>query len=149
MFKGIIALLINICLLTGVTYAEETFTISGELTFQYEDDIYVCLFTEEAYKDIREKNPPAPYVVFIKMDAELKKAGKATFEFSNIPKGTYCIIAYQESIKNGKFDFNPWAGTTEEPWGCYKPMSDIASTPQWTPTKFDLDGNLTGVEIQM
>lgn len=150
MFKVILALLINLCLITGAIYAEETFTISGELTFQYEEDIYVCLHTSDTYKEMRMRNPTPPYLVIIKMDAETKKAGKASFEFTNIPKGIYCIIAYQDSIKNEKIDLDSsGAGAPADTWGCYKPLPPQYSNPHWPYIKFELDQNLTGIEIQI
>jgi hypothetical protein len=149
MFKGLIALLITLSLFIGVTYAGEGFTISGDLTFQYEGDIYVCLLTMEAFQVIRERNPSPPYLKIIKVDAALKKAGRVSFEFVKIPKGTYSIIAYQETIKNSKFDFNPFFGTSKEPYGSYRAMPPERSSPDWTVIKFDLDENLTGIEIQM
>jgi len=149
MFKGLIALLVTLCLLMGVSYAGEDFTISGDLTFQYDGDIYVCLLTMEAFQVIRERNPSPPYLKIIKLDADLKKAGRVSFEFEKIPKGTYGIIAYQETVKNGKFDFNPFFGTSKEPYGSYRELPPERSSPDWSVIKFDLNKNLTGIEIQM
>lgn len=102
------------------------------------------------YQEMRTKNPDPPYLVIINIDAETKKAGKASFEFANIPKGTYCIVAYQDEIKNGKIDFDAMGvGSPSDPFGCYKPMPPEISTPHFTPLKFELDKNLTGIEIQM
>jgi uncharacterized protein (DUF2141 family) len=83
------------------------------------------------------------------MDADLREASRTTFEFVNIPKGTYGIIAYQETVKNGKFDFNPWTGTSKEFFGCYRALPIEMSVPNWGAIKFELDKNITGIEIQM
>ena len=141
--------MINLCLIIGVTYAGEDFTISGEVTFQYDDDIYICLYTQEAYQVIRERSPSPPYLKIIKLDADLRKAGRASFEFVKVPKGTYGIIAFQETIKNEKFDVKPWFGVSDEPFGCYKALPPEVSVPNWDSIKFDLDENITGIEIQM
>ena len=149
MFKGLIALLINLCLLMGATYAGENYTISGEVTFQYDADIYIGLYTTEAYKLYHERTPSPPYLQIIKLDPELKKAGRTSFKFLKIPKGTYGIIAFQETIKNEKFDVKPWFGVSDEPFGCYKALPPDVSVPNWDMIKFDLGENITGIEIQM
>ena len=136
-------------LLVSVAYAGENYTISDEITFQYEADIYVCLYTKEAFTNMAKINPSPPYLQIIKMDPELNKAGRTSFKFVNIPKGTYGIVAFQETIKNEKFDIKIWFGTSDEPFGCYRALPLEVSIPHWDKIKFDLNKDITGIVIQM
>ena len=38
------------------------------------------------------------------MNNDLKNAGKISFKFDGIPKGTYCIITFQDVNMNQNFD---------------------------------------------
>ena len=149
MIKKQIGLFLLLCLVWGTAYAQDKFEISGEVTFQYDADIYICLYTAETFKFMHERTPSPPYLQIIKLNPEIKKAGRASFKFVKIPKGTYGIIAFQETIKNEKFDIKPWFGVSEEPFGCYKALAPEMSTPNWGAIKFDLDENITGIEINM
>jgi hypothetical protein len=131
MFKKLVPLFISLGLLFNVAYAEENFTISGQVTFQYDADIYICLYTAKTYKFMHERIPSPPYLQIIKLDPEVRKAGRTSFKFVGVPKGTYGIIAFQETIKNEKFDVKPWFGVSDEPFGCYKALPPEVSVPNW------------------
>ena len=145
----LIRIMAAMTLLVSVAYAGENYTISGEITFQYDADIYVGLHTAETFKNMDKINPSPPYLQIIKMDPELNKAGRTSFKFVNIPKGTYGIVAFQETIKNEKFDIKMWFGRSDEPFGCYRALPLEVSIPHWDKIKFDLNENITGIEIQM
>ena len=128
-------------------YAEEKYTISGEVTFQYDGDIYICLLTMEGFRDFnipRHTLSESPCKV-IHMNTALKKAGKVSFTFNNVPKGTYCVFTYQDVNMNGEVDFENY--NINEPWGSYKEI--ITAIPQWGKVKFDLESNITGIKIEM
>jgi hypothetical protein len=145
----VIGIIAAMTLLVSVGYAGENYTISGEISFQYDADIYIGLYTQETYKDMTKIIPSPPFIQIIEMNPELYKAGKTIFKFVNIPKNTYGIIAFQETNENKKFDVNLWLGTSDEPFGCYKALPPEIAVPNWDVIKFDLGQDITGIEIQM
>ena len=147
MFKKSMLFLGILLMASGFAYAEEKYTISGEVTFQYDGNIYICLLTMEGFQDFhrpRHELSQSPCKV-IQMNTALKKAGKVSFTFDNIPKGTYCVFSYQDVNMNGEVDF---AGQPlNEPWGSYKKTTHWIAV--WGVVKFDLEKDITGITIQM
>ena len=147
MFKKLILFLVTLLVVSAFAYAEEKFTVSGEVSFQYDGDIYICLLTMEEFRDFnkpRHELSQSPCKV-THMNTALKKAGKVSFTFDNIPKGTYCVLTYQDVNMNGKTDFENYA--ISEPWGSYKETAH--SIPVWGMVKFDLESDITGIKIKM
>ena len=148
MFKKAMFFLAFFLLASAFTYAEEKFTISGEVTFQYDGNIYICLLTMEEFRDFyhpRHKLSQSPCKV-IQMNTDLKKAGKVSFTFDNIAKGTYCVFTYQDVNMNGEVDFKNHA--INEPWGSYK-EGPIGWSATWAKVKFDLERDIAGIKIEM
>ncbi len=149
MFKKAMLFLASFLLASAFVYAEEKYTISGEVTIQYDydGDIYICLLTMEELRVLLipgHELSESPCKV-IKMNTDLKKAGKVSFTFDNIPKGTYCVFTYWDVNMNGEvdrkgYDFN-------EPWGSYK--ETVHRIPPWVIVKFDLEKDITGIKIEM
>jgi len=52
MFKKAMLFLASFLLASAFAYAEAKFTVSGEATFQYDGDVYICLLTMEEFRDI-------------------------------------------------------------------------------------------------
>jgi len=147
MFKKLILFLVTLLVVSAFAYAEEKFTISGEVTFQYEGNIYICLLTMEEFRDFYRRwheLSESPCKI-IQMNTDLKKAGKVSFTFDNIPKGTYCVLTYQDINMNGKVDFE--GQPANEPWGSYKETEH--PIPVWGMVKFDLVKDITGITIEM
>jgi uncharacterized protein (DUF2141 family) len=148
MFKKLILFLVTLLVVSAFAYAEEKYTISGEVTFQYDGDIYICLLTMEEFRDFnkpRHELSESPCKI-IHMNTDLKKAGKVSFTFDNLPKGTYCVFTYQDVNMNGKVDYEEVLHITE-PWGSYKETMHII--PVWGMVKFDLEKDITGIQIKM
>ncbi len=148
MFKKLMLLLGILFMVFAFAYAEEKFTVSGEVTFQYDGDIYICLLTMEGFQDFhraRHELSQSPCKV-IHMNADLKKAGKVSFTFDNVPKGTYCVFTYQDVNMNGEMDFEVYE--INEPWGSYK-EAFIEGSPTWRKIKFDLMKDIAGITIEM
>jgi uncharacterized protein (DUF2141 family) len=127
----------------------ENWTISGDVTFQYDGDIYICLFTKEELPEFLLRNhelSPSECKV-IRMNANVKRAGKVSFKFDSVPKGTYCIVTYQDANNNGKVDYENYM--MKEPWGSYKEMDPTQNFLIWKLIKFDLEKDITGIKIQM
>ena len=147
MVKKAMLLLGILFMALGFAYAEEKYTISGEVTFQYDGNIYICLLTMEEFRDFnipRHILSESPCKV-IHMNTDLKKAGKVSFTFDNVPKGTYCVFTYQDVNMNGEVDFENY--NMNEPWGCYK--ETMHSIPSWGTVKFDVEKNIAGITIEM
>ena len=101
----VIRITVVMILLVGVADAGENFTISGEVYFQYDGDIYLCLDTVEKFtKNYSTRDYSSTGCQITKMNADLKKAGRAAFKFTNVPKETYGIMGFQDVIGNGKLD---------------------------------------------
>ena len=149
MLRMQICLFLFLCLLLGNAHGQERFEISGEVTLQYDGDVYICLFTKEGYKSFDKELPSPPYLQIVKMNPDIKKSGKTSFSFGEMPKGTYGIVAFQDTVKNGKFDWSAWTGTTDEPFGCYRALPVEVSVPNWDSIKFELNENMKGIEINM
>ena len=148
MIKKLVFLFIGFGLVFGGASAEETYTISGEVNFKYDADLYICLYTKEGWRDYLTPGYDfsSSQCRHIEMNPDLKKEGKISFRFESVPKGTYVIIAYQDTNGNGKVDFENYA--ISEPRASYKKVDPLASSI-WDSMKFDLDKDITGVEIQM
>ena len=147
MFKKAMLFLAVLLMASAFAYAGEKFTVSGEVNFQYDGDIYIFLLTKEEFRDFnipRHTLSESPGKV-IQMNTDLKKAGNVSFTFDNIPKGTYCIVTYQDINKNGEVDFENYI--INEPWGSYKETG--GSMMSWNMVKFDLKKDITGIKIQM
>ncbi len=145
----LIKIIVALILLASVTYAGENYTISGEVSFQYDGDIYICLFTKDEFlDDYRKHKLSRPQCQRVRMNSDLKKVGKVSFNFDSIPKGTYCILTFQDVNMNQKIDV---VGLTiTDPQGSYKEnVSPLACALVWSDIKFDLERDLTDIKIQM
>ena len=143
-----IGIVITTLVFINIAYGEENFTITGDVVFQYEGDIYICLYNFEKYKEFYKQgyDLSQPECKYIKMNADLIKAKQVPFKFEGIPKGTYVIVGYQDENKNGKVDFEGYH--IKEYWGTYKENVSVTS-PTWDMIKFDLQENISGIRIQM
>ena len=148
MFKKLVPLFIGLGMFFGVVSAEENYSLSGDVTFSEDGDIYICVLTKEGFRDFQtpghELTPQKCKV--IKMNADLKGAGKVSFKFDSVPIGTYCIVALQDVNNNGMADFAQHR--ISEPLGSYKEGDPTLALP-WDDVKFDLKKNITGIKIQM
>ena len=145
----LIKIIVALILLASVTYAGENYTISGEVSFQYDGDIYICLFTKDEFlDDYRKHKLSRPQCQRVRMNSDFKKVGKVSFKFDSIPKGTYCILTFQDVNMNQKIDV---VGLTiTDPQGSYKEnVSPLACALVWSDIKFDLERDLTDIKIQM
>ena len=111
-------------------------------------EIYICLLTMEELRVLLipgHKLSDSPCKI-IHMNTDLKKAGKVSFTFDNIPKGTYCVFTYWDVNMNGQLDRKGYDFL--EPWGSYKEII-TARFPAWAIIKFDLVKDITGITIEM
>jgi len=124
-------------------YGEEKYSVSGVLTFQEGEIVFVSLYTPDRFKDFKNKPlPPEPYTQVIELSPEQKKTGRAAFTFKGIPKGTYGVIAFRENKKNLKRDPSQYF---KEPVSTYKM---IAFSGNWSDIKIELNKDVRGIEIR-
>ena len=132
----------------SIAYGGDNYSISGDVGFRHDGDIYICLLTLEKYAEFVTPGHELsqPECNYIRMNADLKKSKQVSFKFENISKGTYCIVSYQDENKNGKVDFENYS--IKEPWGTYK-KGEPPDTSAWDMIKFDVEESISGIKIQM
>ncbi len=149
MAKRLMLFLMIFALLLSVAYAKDTCSICGEVSFQYEVDIYVCLFDVADW--VAFQNPNLNFsqkeCQVTRWSDDVKKAGKIFFSFENIPSGTYTIIAYQDVNNNGKADHD--GEVIGEPWQCFRELDPITCHSSWDHVNFDLKEDMKGIEIHL
>jgi hypothetical protein len=136
-------------LIFNITYAEERYTITGDISFRYDGDIYVRLCAMEEWSEFLRPNYElsAPPWKIIKLNSETKKTGNVSFKLNRIPTGTYVIVAFQDVIKNQKVDYEGLHMT--EPYGTYKEDDYVSGRPRWDYVKFNLKENIGGIKIRI
>lgn len=127
---------------SGATDAQEKFKISGEITFVRESDISIGIYSQEEYQEGR-RPAPACYQV-VSLTDQQKRQGKVSFEFCDIPKGTFTILAFQDENKNGQLDYSE-TGKPMEPTGTFMPSVNAP----WESVKFELVKSLESVTIHI
>ena len=149
--KLLIAITISIVLVLIINnaQAQETYTITGDISFQHDGDIYIRICTMEEWAEFLKPNYElsVPPWKMIRMNSETKKTGKVSFKLDSIPKGTYVIVAFQDIIKNQKVDYEGMY--MKEPWSTYKEDDYLGNRPRWDIVKFNLEKNIVGIKIQL
>jgi hypothetical protein len=143
MVKKVMLFLWFLLMVSSFTYAEEKYSISGEVYFQNHSDIYMNLVTRETFANRSEPLPP-PFGMYIKLTPEQRKAKKFPFKFERIPKVIYFIVAFEDLNKNKKLDRE--VAWPVEPYGTYKKF-ELA--PEWNKVKFIVDKDITGIKINI
>jgi uncharacterized protein (DUF2141 family) len=150
MVKKAVLLLGILFMMAVFAYAEEKFTITGQVIFSGQEDIYLGIYTIENFPQYKKTLPPEPFIKKIKPSPEQIKAGRLSFTFSEVPKGKYCIIAFQDVDNNGRLTCNTWGGI-EEVMCFYKesPTADFFSATNWNDVKFELDKDISGIGMKL
>jgi uncharacterized protein (DUF2141 family) len=149
MYYKFLIMVICFSLFFNVAQAEETYTITGEISFKYDGDIYIRICTMEEWVEFLKPNYElsVPPWKMIKINSEAKKAGKVSFKLDSIPTGTYVIVAFQDVVKNQKVDYEGMY--MKEPWGTYKEDDYLGNRPRWDIVKFNLEKNIGGIKIKL
>jgi uncharacterized protein (DUF2141 family) len=134
------AMLICILLSFGasLSYGQDKFSVSGELSFLKEGDIYIGLYTQEEWQDRRVK--PPNFVLHLKPKEAHKQGSKLPFKFDGVPGGTYGVYAFQDENGNGKQDWRRGSFSLE-PWGTYR----HTTTAEWHEVNFDVKADIDGI----
>jgi uncharacterized protein (DUF2141 family) len=129
-------------------YAEEKCSISGQVTFSGHENIYVSIYTMEEFANFKKSLPPPLFSQKIMPNPEQIKAGIASFTFPGVPKGTYCIVAFQDVDNDGKLTCDTW-GKIEEPICFYKEIFCDLSFANWNDVRFELVSDITGIIMKL
>jgi uncharacterized protein (DUF2141 family) len=145
MSKRIISTLVCcFMLLPTLVWAEaEEFKVAGEVSFTKTGDIYIELVTKAQF----EGEEASSFGLIIPVGSEGQKAKKVSFEFENVPAGTYAIQCFQDVNGNGELDsgnFGP-----KEPWGMYRPKRPKFRGPRFKEIKFDVKADITDVQFEV
>jgi len=149
MYYKLLMMVMCFGLFFNAAHAEEKYTITGEVSFQYDGDIYIRICTMDEWAEFLRPNYElsVPPWKMIKMNSETKKAGEVSFKLDSVPKGTYVIVAYQDVIKNQRVDYEGLH--IKEPWGTYKEDDYLDNRPRWDIIKFNLEKNIGGIKIKL
>ena len=133
---------------SALAYAEEKYSISGHVIFSGHENIYISIYTIENFPNFKKSLPSPPFSQKIKPNPEQVKAGRFSFTFSEVPKGTYCIVAFQDADNNGKLTSDAW-GKIEEPICFYKEIFCDLSFANWYDVKFEVVSDITGIIMKL
>ena len=80
MLRKLVPLFVGLAFLFSAALAEENYTLSGEVTFRKDGDIYICLLNMEGWRDFQTPGHELTEkkCKVIKMNADLKGTGKVT-----------------------------------------------------------------------
>ena len=148
MFKRAMLILGLLFMTSAFAYAEETYSISGQVTISGHENIYISIYTIENFPNYKKSLPSPPFFQKITPKPEQIKAGRASFTFSGIPKGSYCIIAFRDLDNNEKLKRDTW-GKIEEPICFYKEIFCHLSFANWNDVKFELVSDITGIIMKL
>ena len=157
MLKNFIIPVASLFILSAFTFSVGSHTISGQISFPGEGEIYVYLMTQDEHSQSVAQDEHtgnlwmSPRFLIIRPTPEQYLSGRAPFKFEGIPQGEYYIDCYQDGNANGKLDHRA-AGSTAapqynpaEPWGTYR------NTPWggWYDLKFEVREDLSDVSIRI
>lgn len=132
--------------LVSIVFAQDKFTVSGEVVYSKDSNIYVCLHNSTTFAAAMGRQgelPPPSFVNIVKTSV----SGKVPFAFNDVLKGEYVILAFADENSNSIMDRDS-AGYAIEPRDFYIP------TPQgeysnWNEQKFKVDKNVTGIVLKL
>ena len=142
MSKKAMFFLASFLLASTFAYAEEKYTVSGEVVYQGSENIAMCLHNQETWPNWKKELPPGRFTQIVKANS----SGKTSFEFKEVPKGEYIIILFVDENNNGILDCNP-EGWPEEPLSMYKrPSTGVGHN--WYDSKFEVNRDITGIVME-
>jgi uncharacterized protein (DUF2141 family) len=85
--------------------------------------------------------PPHPFSQILELNPEQRKAGRVSFVFTQIPSGTYGILAFRDKKVRRILDQDVF----REPLSGYTVNTFSAN---WEDIKIKVDRDITGIKIQ-
>lgn len=86
---------------SNLGWAQEKHSVSGEVLFYGNANIYVCMYNQETFPNFKRELPPPGFILIVKAN----EAGKAPFTFKEVPQGEYLIQVFADKNNNGKLDY--------------------------------------------
>lgn len=145
MLKKEVCMMLVACLavLPTLVWAEESFTVAGEIEFEKSGNIYLQIVTEDQFKNDKEGTAS----IIINVGAEEQQTGKVSFSLENVPAGTYAITSFQDVDGDGDLTFGTFG--PKEPWGTYQHNRPKFSGPKFEKMAFEVKENLSGISIKL
>jgi len=133
-----------ICLVAtmGLAGSAEAFAVKGEIKFSKKGTIFVTLVDQTQFAA-----ETLGLGLILPVGTEEEKAGRLSFEFQDVPPGTYAIKAFQDVNGNGVLDIGAFG--PKEPWGMYRDARPTFRAPNWDEVKFDVDRDLQDIQINL
>jgi uncharacterized protein (DUF2141 family) len=131
--------------MVSIVYAQDKCTVSGEVVYSGDSNIYVCLLNSTTFAAAlgpQKELPPPGFVQIVKGNA----SGKTPFAFKDVPKGEYVVRVFADENNNGKFDTDTW-GNPLEPVRSYKLAKE--GLANWNEQKFEVDKDVTGIAVKL
>ncbi len=146
-------LTVFVSLIVTTAVLAEGFKVAGKISFEKTGDLYVALVTEEELKADEKsenkgktRNTQKRFKLIIKTGKQNQKTGKASFAFTKVPQGVYCIRAFQDVNGNGKLDKGSFGPT--EPWGNYRYSRPLFRAPEFKEMAFEVNKDINGIEVR-
>jgi hypothetical protein len=131
---------------TSTVFAQDKYTISGEVVYSGDSSIYVCLLNSKTFAPALGRHKELPPPEFLQI-VKANQSGKASFAFKDVPKGEYVVHAFADKNSNAKMDTDTF-GSAIEPRDYYKPMTD-GIIANWSEQKFNIDKDVTGIVLKL
>ena len=141
---GLFTIVFSVIWNTG--YSDEHCSVSGEIAFYRQAPIYISIYSYENFSDFKNSLPPKNFHLTVNPSPDQIKAGRLDFEFPSVPKGTYCIFAFQDLDGDVKVKSSVY-GYIDEPYEFYKKWD--SGLVNWERVKFELSGNLNGIVMKL
>jgi len=121
----------------------EEYTVSGNIAFHAQGDIYIYLVTEDVFKT------PFTGVQTLRVHIGPSETAQREipFAFHNVEPGRYGIRCFQDENDNGKLDRG--LGGPSEPWGMSWQTEHPRKWPRFSDISFDVEQNIFDVFIEV
>lgn len=146
LYRLMLSLVLCIALFSGSASAADnkTYSIEGTVRFHRNADVILLLLTKDALNDITKNS----YSLTLKPDTTALSTGLLPFTMTNVPKGSYVLLAYQDLNNDKALDkkFFMFA----EPWGTFRPQRPgMGYGLNFNDLKFHLSKNLKDIKIRL
>lgn len=157
MLKNFIIPVASLFILSAFTFSQDSYSISGSISFPGDGEIYVYLMSHDEHElsvaqDEHTGNLwMSPRFLIIRPTEAERMAGRVAFHFQGIPQGEYYIDCYQDRNANGHLDHKPLDSASvsrynpSEPWGTYR------NTPWggWHDLRFEVREDLSHIQVHI
>ncbi len=133
-----------LCLNAARGNNDDTFTLSGTVTFTKTGPLFISLVDEENFLQDRED---PPFALIIQLDDSTAAAGQTAFSFENVPAGIWGIIAFQDVNENSTLDMGLLG--PKEPYGFSNNYRPRFGPPRFKRVSFEVDRNIDDILIHV